>query len=379
MIEVVFFGAFAGIIAGLIPGIHTNLAAVLVASAGFDAWLSCVFLAALASSRSIIDAIPTVFLGASSDVMSLHPAHRFLQNGFGLVGVRILVSGALAGIIIALVFSPLVFIVLPFIQSAIRPVLFWLLLSIVAFLVLREGLSALFVFILSGVLGLLSLSAVTEPLFPLLSGLFGASGLVLSLLEKFDVPLQKSASNPNLPYSRISLFALLGVCLSGLLMLFPGLGPSQAASLVRVRSKTRYLLLTGALGTVDVIVSLIAFVSIGRARNGAVAVMEGLVGMFDLSALVELLGASLVAAGIAGLFSVPLSRWYSSIFYCIEYRFVAAAVLLFLCVLSVALSGPLGLLILAVSACVGLLAPLLGVSRSHLMGCLLMPTLCTLW
>lgn len=285
MIKTVLIGALAGILAGLIPGIHTNLAAVLVVSAGFDAWLSCVFLASLASSRSIIDAIPTVFLGASSDVMSLHPAHHFLQKGFGLVGVRILVSGALAGLIACIVLSPVIFLLLPLIQSAVKPVLFWLLLAIVSFLVLRDGVFAVFIFILSGILGLLSLSAVAEPLFPLLSGLFGASGLVLSLFERFEVPIQKLVSNPNLPYSRMSLFAFFGVCLSGLLMLFPGLGPSQAASLVRVKSKTRYLILTGALGTVDVILSLIAFVSIGRARNGAVAVMENLVGVFDLRAL----------------------------------------------------------------------------------------------
>ena len=162
-------------------------------------------------------------------------------------------------------------------------------------------------------------------------------------------------------------------------MLFPGLGPSQAASLVRVKSKTRYLLLTGALGTVDVIVSLVAFVSIGRARNGAVAVMEQLVGAFDASMLIALLGACCFGAGIAGLASVPISKWYSSIFDFVEYRFVALGVLFFLCVLSLVLSGLLGLLIFAVSASVGLLAPLLGVSRSHSMGCLLVPTLLMLW
>ncbi|MBS3148945.1 tripartite tricarboxylate transporter permease [Candidatus Woesearchaeota archaeon] len=379
MIEFVLLGAFGGIIAGLIPGIHTNLVAVMVACAGFDAWFSCLFLASLASSRSIIDAVPTVFLGASSDVMSLHPAHRFLKKGFGLVGVRILVSGALAGLIVSFLLAPFLFIVLPFLQNLVKPVLFWLLLGVVIFLVLREGARAFVVFSISGVLGYISLSAVTEPLFPLLSGLFGASGLILSLFDGFDVPLQKTASNPNIPISRLSLFAILGVCLSGFLMLFPGLGPSQAASLVRVKSKTRYLLLTGALGTVDVIISLVAFVSIGRARNGAVAVMEQLVGSFDISALIALIGACCFSAGIAGLASVPISKWYSSIFDFVEYRFVALGVLFFLCVLSLTLSGLLGLLIFAVSAIVGLLAPLLGVSRSHAMGCLLVPTLLMLW
>ena len=54
-------------------------------------------------------------------------------------------------------------------------------------------------------------------------------------------------------------------------------------------------------------------------------------------------------------------------------------VILFLAFMSVYLSGWLGLVVFFFAGCVGLLAPLTGVSRTHAMGCLLLPTLVFLW
>ena len=66
MLEIIIAlaGLLTGILAGLLPGFHTNLIAVLVAGFHADAWLSSVFLVAVAVSRSVIDAVPAVFLGA---------------------------------------------------------------------------------------------------------------------------------------------------------------------------------------------------------------------------------------------------------------------------------------------------------------------------
>ena len=68
---------------------------------------------------------------------------------------------------------------------------------VVVFMILKEiGFRkkswAFYLFLLSGVLGLLVLNMpnLRQPLFPLLSGLFGTSTLVLSLNQNVKIPKQ---------------------------------------------------------------------------------------------------------------------------------------------------------------------------------------------
>jgi len=81
-ISAALLGALIGSLAGLFPGFHTNLIAVIVAGLQVDVWFASVFLVAVAISRSIIDAVPTVFLGVADEqnVMALLPGHRLLKK-----------------------------------------------------------------------------------------------------------------------------------------------------------------------------------------------------------------------------------------------------------------------------------------------------------
>ena len=65
MLFAALLGTLVGILAALFPGFHTNLIAVIVATMQLDVWFASVFLVAVAISRSIADAVPTVFLGAA--------------------------------------------------------------------------------------------------------------------------------------------------------------------------------------------------------------------------------------------------------------------------------------------------------------------------
>src|SRR5574341_2122760 len=165
MLEIVIslFGLLTGILAGLFPGIHTNLIAIIVAGFHADVWLSSVFLVAVAVSRSIIDAVPTVFLGASEDVMALLPGHKLLRKGFGIEAVKFCVLGSILGVVGGIVLSPVFMAIFPLIFSLIRPILFWLLLLFIIILLLRDSWWSFAVFILSGILGVLALSSVREP------------------------------------------------------------------------------------------------------------------------------------------------------------------------------------------------------------------------
>ncbi|MBW3016446.1 tripartite tricarboxylate transporter permease, partial [Candidatus Woesearchaeota archaeon] len=287
MIEAVFFGLLLGFFAGLLPGIHTNLLAVLIAGLHFDVWFSSVLLVSLAVSRSVVDAVPTVFLGASEDVMALLPGHRLLRRGYGIEAVKFCIMGSVLGVVFGVLLIPLFLFVFPLLFSVLKPFLFWLLLFIVVVLLLRDSWWAFVVFLFSGLLGLMVLGSVREPLFPLLSGLFGASGLLMSLLSKVCIPKQVDTDVARLPKSSLFYSVVFGVIAGSIVTLFPGLGPSQAAALAQVKRQRSFsfLVLVGALGTVDVLISLVTFFVVGKTRNGAVVIIEQLLGGISGSVL----------------------------------------------------------------------------------------------
>ncbi|MEM3154547.1 MAG: tripartite tricarboxylate transporter permease [Candidatus Woesearchaeota archaeon] len=371
-------GAGTGILAGLMPGLHTNLLAVVVAGLHADAWLSSVFLVSLAVSRSVSDSVPTVFLGASEDVMSLLPGHQLLKKGFGVEAVKCSVLGSILGVIGGIALLPVLVFVFPALYAYIRPYVFWLLAVCILLLLLRDKWWAWLVFTLSGLLGVLALDAVREPLFPLLSGFFGASGLLLSVFNKVVVPEQHDAD-----MLRVKAFlpALLGIVAGSILIMFPGLGPSQAAALAQFKKlkSARFLVLTGSLGTVDVIMSLAVLYALNKARNGAVVIVEQLLGSITAQALAMFVAAALFAAGASAIIVLLSSKWYGVFVSGMNYALLSLCVFSFLCAMSFFLSGLLGVLIFATATAIGLIAPLSNCSRAHAMGCLLVPTLILLW
>jgi len=379
MLEIIvsLLGLLTGVIAGLFPGIHTNLIAIIVASFHADVWLSSVFLVAAAVSRSVIDAVPTVFLGASEDVMALLPGHKLLRKGFGIEAVKFCVLGSILGTIGGIVLIPVFVLIFPLLFSLIRPFLFWLLLFFIIILLLRDSWWSFCVFILSGIIGVLALDSVREPLFPLLSGLFGASGLLFSIFKKADIPVQFDTDMLKMRKLPLCISALTGILAGSIVTLFPGLGPSQAAALAQIKriKSIRYLVLTGALGTVDVIISLVTLFVLGKSRNGAVVIIEQLLGTIPSSALYIFIAVACIAAGISAVIALFAAKWYAFLIERIDYSLISASVFILLLIMSLILSGWLGLLIFLTATAVGLIAPLTNVSRAHAMGCLLVPTL----
>jgi TctA family transporter len=171
---------------------------------------------------------------------------------------------------------------------------------------------------------------------------------------------------------------ILGGLIGGTLVtLFPGLGPGHAGALATTifRSTGRtYLVLVGGLHTADFLSSIITLVALGKARNGAIAVLEQLMNvtandlwLFGIAALI----AGLIAAALA----LICAKGFSAIVERVNYPILSSSILVFLAVLVLLISGWKGLIVLTISTLLGLLAPLLKVSRAHAMGVLLIPTL----
>ncbi len=389
MITAFILGIAFGLIAGLVPGVHINLISSLVlAGSGFilDHFAIKelgVFIITMGITHAFVEVVPSIFLGAPDDTTALVmlPGHKMLHEGLGYDAVRFATIGAFGCLLSTLALFPLLLVVFPVISRTIKPVIGWLILGLIVVLVAKEKKDwwkALIVFSVTGLLGFVVLKKLTleQPLLPLLSGLFGASSLALSLFERTKIPVQIGK------FARLDrkegIKGIIGGLVGGTLVtLFPGLGPGHAGALATTifRSTGRtYLVLIGGLHTADFLASITTLVALGKARNGAIATLKQLMDvtandlwLFGITALI----AGIVAAALA----LACAKGFSEIVERVNYPLLSSSVLVFLAVLVFLISGWKGTIVLAASSLIGLLAPWLKISRAHAMGCLLIPTL----
>ena len=90
-------------------------------------------------------------------------------------------------------------------------------------------------------------------------------------------------------------------------------------------------------------------------------------------ALAYLLMGLIIATLVAFPATCYLARLFARYFPRMDYALLLRSIIVGLIILVFLFTGPLGLLVLAISTAVGLLAPQAGVRRSHAMGVLLVP------
>ncbi|MFH1544756.1 MAG: tripartite tricarboxylate transporter permease, partial [archaeon] len=117
MNEIVFplIGCLAGVLTGLIPGIHVNTIALLVlAIAPENDFNFVLFLVSMAVVHSFVDFIPSIGLGAPStdNFLSVLPGHRFLLKGKGFQAIKLSVVGGVFAGVFSLLLLPVYFLFL---------------------------------------------------------------------------------------------------------------------------------------------------------------------------------------------------------------------------------------------------------------------------
>ena len=384
-------GVLFGIVTGLIPGIHVNLVSATLVSVSpviipvFGVLPACCFIISMATTHSFLDVLPSVFLGApeADTALGVLPGHRYLLKGFGLMAVKLTIIGSMGSLILAgLLFFPLLPLVswgYPFVQR----VMGYLLLAVAVFMIARDRkpLWALFIFLLAGALGVLVLNndALRNPLFPMLSGLFGVATLVVSLNESSALPEQRF-----LPYTDIdgrkTVQAFGSGTFSGFLTaVLPGVGAATAAvvsmQMTRKLGDHGFMVLMGGIGTANFVLSLVTLQALGKARNGALVAVQALAESLELGHVLVFLCAALMAGGVAAVLALRLGRGFAGFMKRVPYKKLLMAVILFILVLTPILSGVEGVLIVVTSTAVGMLPAVKKVSRTHGMGCLLVPVM----
>ena len=388
LILAIGIGILIGIITGLFPGIHINLVGAFLITLSYSLFNQfsmiylVVFISALAITHTFIDFIPSIFLGCpdTDTELSVLPGHEMLKQGKGYEAVMRTAYGGLSGVILLVILSFPLSLLLSKIYPPIQKIIPYILILVCIIMVLSEKnkFKSFLVLILTGILGTFVLDLnLKEPLLPLLSGLFGSSMLLLSIKQKTKIPTQK------ISFEKIKLKNMLrplsgAIIASPLCGFLPGLGGGQAAVIGNQISRTNtkdFLLL---LGTVNVLVMGLSFVSlysISKTRTGAAAAVQSLLGQINLPTLLLILLVCLIS-GIASFFLVKkLSIIFLKYIEKINYNKLSKGIIIFLAILILIISGILGLFIFILSTAVGYYCIQLNVKKTQMMGCLLIPTI----
>ena len=379
---------------GLIPGIHVNLVSmILISMSGYllgitDVVSLCVFIISMSVTHTFLDSIPSIFLGAPDSDMALGvlPGHRMLLEGKGYEAVKLTVIGSLLALIVTLLLIPFMIPFVPKIYSFVQPYMGYILIFVVVYMILKEKkvgkiMWGSFVFFISGVLGIIVLgwNNLNQPLLPMLSGLFGISALITSLSGNTKIPKQEITENIEVGFWD-KVKAIGAAVFSGSLTgIMPGLGAAQAAiiamQLVGDIGMYAFMILLGGINTVNFTFSLVTFYTLGKARNGAVVAILEIIKEISLSQLLVFLFAALIAGCIAALLALFFARVFSKLIVKVNYKKLVIGIISFITLMVVYFSGFIGFLILVTSTAVGIIPGLLGVKRSHAMGCLLLPVI----
>lgn len=386
-LSAVILGVLAGAFTGIAPGIHINLVAAGITSLPIFFFLSpffaTIFIVSMAISHTFHDFIPSVFFGAPEEdtALSVLPGHQFLLKGIGLHAVRLTLVGSIIGTLSLIIVAPLLFLFLDLVYPFMQRMMAFFLIWITIFLLISSGKKlklSLGILVISGIFGVLVLdSSLNDPLLPMFTGLFGSSALIESLKNKSKIPPQERAKIPIFKEDLLKPL-ITTIIVSPICSIFPGLGSSQAAIIGSKVSKKlnqeQFLILVGSINTLVMAVSFITLFLIDRSRTGAAVAVSEIIKIDS-----RLMGLILLAIFISSVLSYflawKISLKISPLFEKVNYTKISFLVLLFLLALVFILSGIFGLLVLFVSTLIGILCIRLNVSRSFLMGCLLIPTI----
>jgi putative membrane protein len=387
----ILIGIICGIISGLIPGVHINLVSTIlfIQSAFFLSITSplvlAVFIMSLTITHTFIDFLPSIFLGAPEEdtALSILPGHRMLMEGRGYEAIKLTSIGCLAGVIIAIILSALFIPTAPLFYPFLSKIIAFLLISLSLFLILKEKkghkLFATFVFILAGILGyaVMNLSVIKQPLFPLFTGLFGTSLLMISFFQDVKIPkqsLKKTKVNKKDLFKSLSL----SVISSSLVSFLPGLGAAQAgilsSSIKKIQEKS-FLILLGAVNTITVLLSFVALYAIKKPRSGVAVFVGKFLPNFSLSQLIILLLVALIVGIILFPLTLFLARKFTRIMERVNYKWLCFGIIVFLIILTPIISGWLALIVLITSTCLGIFCSLMGIKKIFLMGSLILPVI----
>jgi len=409
IVPCIAIGFLLGAISGLTPGIHVNnfasillaLSPVLIDKGLLPYHIASMILAA-SISQTFFDTIPAILVGApdADTALSVLPGHSLVLEGRAIEAVRLSALGSMGSIIFALLLVYPLSAIFSSCYSYLMKYIGVLLLGIALLMIksemgpqiegqgslvhLKYKVLASLLFVTSGLLGMFALDHQDlfqsplgfEPqaLLPLLSGIFGASFLILSIYSESKIPEQTETE------MKITLNALTKSVIAGgfggsVVAWIPGISPAVATITMRFgapSSAEEFLVSIAGVNTSNALFSLVALYAISRPRSGAVAAIQKLINV-DQSVLLQMMIMIAVVAAISYIAVIASARFAARVIPQLNYRMLCLYVLAGLTAMCLAFTGWFGLFVFFLSTIVGLIAPIAGLRKTHAMGVLMLP------
>jgi putative membrane protein len=388
----IILGIATGIISGLTPGIHINMISLLVLSAsgyiiekfGVNLLTLGVYIIVVGVTHTFLDALPSIFLGAPDEntILGVLPGHRYLLRGNGLMAVKLFTIGSFFGLIMGVTMFPILYLLTKYTYHSLERYFAIILIASCIFMLWRDEKKhwAIFVFTISSILGLTIFSMnLKDPLFPLLSGLFGIATLIISLKDNNIIPEQNNETYTKLEGKKTFLSLIAGNISAFVVSTFPGLSSSIAATMsvqfFKDLGDKGFMILMGCIGTSSFILSLVALYTVDKARNGAVIVISKLLPEITLNIVIIFLVVALIAGAISTILSLWFGRIFSQIISRVNYRVLVITIIIFVTTLVYALTSWKGLIVLITSTAIGIIPGVVKVQRTQSMACLIVPVI----
>ncbi|RLI77685.1 hypothetical protein DRP07_11960 [Archaeoglobales archaeon] len=404
MLEAILIGICLGVISGLIPGIHNNtFSALILAYLPFLFELFSPEEVALiiftnAITHTFIDILPSVFIGVPDEdtALSILPSHEMVLEGRGFHAVSISAFSSVFSFLMSLPLFALFIFLLPsrwIFLYKITPLFLVLVISFLVFsekediyagslnIWLKRGYS-LFILVLSGIIGYFAfkysfyveIRAGSSVFIPMMLGFFAVPVVYAGMQNRSEIPEQRvSLTIPRVGH-------ILPGSLSGALVsLFPGVssGIAAAISTAKLESREAYISAISAANTSNAMLCFSVLFSTGFTRSGAANAFKFVIGgHLNNNEMMNLI--------FIGLFVAVLSFCITLLLGAIFSRFVvktervsrlSLAILVFVFLYSLYMTGVFGVLILLASSFAGLLTMKLKVKRVACMGCIILPVL----
>jgi putative membrane protein len=333
-------------------------------------------------THTFLDFLPSTFLGAPDEknIMSALPAHRLLLKGRAYEAIRLSVIGSLGCLVLGVILTPIFYVFIKYVYPFLEVIMFWILIVAVGFVIFkdkRRWVSLAFFFIAGG-LGYIALNLplIENPLFPLLSGLFGVSTLIKSYFDKINIPKQKEDFEIVLLKDKCS--AIFGGTAAGSMTGFmPGLGTSQGATIAFScldLKENGFIIITAGIGTVNFVLSIITYYTIEKARNGSIVVASQLA-EFSLLNIAVFLCVVLISGGIAAILALYIGKFFGRFITKVNYQKLVISIIALIFICGMLFSNIYGEILLICSTTLGLVGDKFGIAKNHLMGCLMVPVL----
>ena len=386
----VLAGVALGTMSGLVPGLHANNFALLLA--GFAPAIPAdplpVGAAMLAAgvTHTFLDIVPSLAIGVPDPALapSALPGHRLVLQGRGREALRLSAMGSLLAVALAVPLALPVTLAMERVYPTITANLSLVLGTVSVLLVVTEQtMEARFgggvALLASGALGVLTLDVPAggvlpagSMLAPLFAGLFGAP-ILIEAISGEGVPPQADA-RVTVGRRVVLSVGAVGTLAGALVGYIPAISSAIAAAAALVvlphRGPRAFVVATSGVNTANTVFALFALVALGSPRTGVLVAVDRVGVPLHLPVLL----ASVAIAAAAGfLLVLVVGDRYLAVVGAVDNVVVSVGVLIFLCVLVLALTGPVGLAVFGVSTIVGLVPAQFGARRMTCMGVLLVP------